>query len=196
MARVNAQYLSASVINLDCRPRCSALDKVYCTCAWPAATECRSATQCETEIVIVQTQRCDKVVFKSTLHRFDKDKKVKSECSLWLQVTAYRGRATQWRPQIWHLKHLMRPQIGNDDRDDDDGDSYEGNPKKTILLVTLHPPHWTWPHTIRSQYLKTNLAWCYLNCMSFGVVLQKRRSLSTKGVWAEWKWSDFLISRN
>ena len=157
MARVNAQYLSASVINLDCRPRCSALDKVYCTCAWPAATECRSATQCETEIVIVQTQRCDKVVFKSTLHRFDKDKKVKSECSLWLQVTAYRGRATQWRPQIWHLKHLMSPQIGNDDRDDDDGDSYEGNPKKTILLVTLHPPHWTWPHTIRSQYLKTNL---------------------------------------
>ena len=136
MARVNAQYLSASVINLDCRPRCGALD---------GCTECRSATQCETEIVIVQTQRCDKVIFKSTLHRCDKDKKVKSECSLWLQVTAYRGRATQWRPQIWHLEHLMRPQIGNDDRDDDNGVSYEGNPKNTIFLVTLLPP-WTWPH--------------------------------------------------
>ena len=31
MARVNAQYLSASVINLDCRPRCGALDKLHWT---------------------------------------------------------------------------------------------------------------------------------------------------------------------
>ena len=34
----------------------------------------------------------------------------------------------------------MRPQIGNDDRDDDDGDSYEGNPKNAIFFGNITPP--------------------------------------------------------
>ena len=201
MARVNAQYLSASVINLDCRPRCGALDKLHwtrCTGRLHWVQECTTVWNWDCNSADAEVWYCDIQVYTAHCTGVIKIKRwrvsaLSAACGCkWLHTGVEprsEGRTSDTWNTWWGLRLAMM--IGMMTI----AIVMRVIPRKPFFLATLLPP-WTWPHTKRSQYLKPNLAWCHLNCMSFGVVLQKRRSLSTKGVWAKWKWSDFLISRN